>query len=147
MKPATSVRLDHVHVGVSDRRRAAAWYRHVLRLRVTYDYAAHGDPHGPLVLSGAGNDTQVALFVDAGAGKRSRGHIGTLAFRVPGADFLSFLRRLTRLELRSVEGQPVRSSDVVDHGNSYSVYIAAPDRNPLEITTYDHDAVKRAMKG
>lgn len=47
---ATPVRLDHVHVGVRDRRPAAAWYRRVLGLRVTYDYTLHGDHQGPLVL-------------------------------------------------------------------------------------------------
>lgn len=147
MKPgARPVRLDHVHVGVRDRRLGAAWYRRVLRLRTTYDYARHGDPHGPLVLSGDDNNTHVALFVDAAASRRKRTHIGTLAFRVPGADFLRFLGRLARLDLRDPGGRRVTSKDVVDHGNSDSVYFADPDGNPVEMTTCDHDAVERATK-
>ncbi len=80
---ATPVRLDHVHVGVRDRRRAAAWYRRVLQLRTADDYRRHSDTRGPLVLSGDGNRTHA---------------------------------------------------------------VADPDGNPVEITTYDHAAVERAMK-
>jgi catechol-2,3-dioxygenase len=40
----------------------------------------------------------------------------------------------------------VTPATVVDHDNSYSVYVADPHGNRVEITTYDHDAVERAMK-
>jgi len=147
MKPAAApVRLDHVHVGVRDRRRAAAWYRRVLQLRTTYDYRQHGDAAGPLVLSGDGNGTHVALFVAAGVPKRSRTPIGTVPFRVPGRAFLRFVARLRRLDLRGPRGGRVTPANVVNHGNSYSVYVADPDGNPVAITSYDHGAVERAMK-
>jgi hypothetical protein len=90
MRPGVApVILDHVHVGVRERRLAAAWYRRVSRLRIAYDYTRHGDPNGPLVLSGDNNKTHLALFV----AKRKRTHIGTLAFRVA---------ELARQEIRHV---------------------------------------------
>lgn len=147
MKSWTPVRLDQVHVGVRSRQRAAVRYRRVLRLHVRYDYIAHGGPHGPLVLSGVGNKTHMAPFVDREAAKHRSSHIGTLAFRVTGPDFLRFLGRVAGLKLPGVEGRREGPRDVVEHGNSYSVYVADSDRNPLEIATYDHGVVKRALKG
>ncbi len=64
----------------------------------------------------------------------------------PPATYLHLLRRLTRLGLGGPGGDRVTPEDVVDHGSSYSLYVAEPDGNPVEITTYDHRAVERALK-
>jgi catechol 2,3-dioxygenase-like lactoylglutathione lyase family enzyme len=135
--PATRMRLGHVHVGVRDRRLAAAWYRCVLQLRVTYDYARHGDAHGPVARSGDCDKTHVALFVDAAPG-RGRTHIGPLAFRVPGAAFVHLLCRPARLGLGEPGRDRVRPEGVADQGSSYSLYVADPTairwKSPVTIT-------------
>lgn len=64
---------------------------------------------------------------------------------MPGPAFLHLLRRLARLGLRGPGGGGVTPEDVVDHGNSYSLYVADPDGNPVEITNYEHRAVERAL--
>ena len=40
----------------------------------------------------------------------------------------------------------VTRADVVDHDLSYSLYFDDPDGNKLEITSYDHDYIKAAIK-
>jgi catechol 2,3-dioxygenase-like lactoylglutathione lyase family enzyme len=135
-------RLDHVHVFVSDRAAAVAWYAEVLGLEKRYDYTEHGDPRGPIVLSSDGGETHLALFER----RRQRPSDGpgsqTVAFRVAGAGFLRFLGRLADLDLRGAQGARVMADDLVDHGNSYSIYFCDPDGNPYEITTYDHGVVR-----
>jgi catechol 2,3-dioxygenase-like lactoylglutathione lyase family enzyme len=131
-------RLDHVHVVVSDRTAAIAWYARVLGLEKVYDYTVHGD--GPIVLSSDGGETHLALF------ERARGPASaaqTVAFRVAGADLLRFLDRLSEIDLRDPDGARVTPRDLVDHGNSYSVYFCDPDGNRYEITTYDHDFISK----
>jgi catechol-2,3-dioxygenase len=96
---ATPVRLDRVHVGVRDRRHAAARYRRVLQLRTTDDYRRHGDTREPLVLSGDGSRTHLALVVGADVPRHKRTHIGTVAFRVPGRAYLRLVARAPSLDL------------------------------------------------
>ena len=121
--------LDHVHVFVKDRTAAVNWYAHVLGLQKTHDYTEHGDPHGPVVMTTADGITHIALF--EGTYDASSVDSKTIAFSAAADGFLEFARRTGR--------QPV------DHGNSYSVYLRDPDGNPLEITTYEVDAVKRSL--
>ena len=64
----------------------------------------------------------------------------------PRATFLHLLRRLARLGLGGSGGGRVTPEDVVDHGSSCSLYVADRDGNPVELTTYDHRAVERALK-
>ncbi len=136
----TVQRLDHVHVSVSNRSAAIAWYRKVMGLKKHYDYTEHGDPHGPVMLSSDGGDTHLALFET----KRVT-PAATIAFRIDGAGFLEFLHRLSTLELRDSKGARVSKGDLSDHGNSWSVYFCDPDGNPYEITTYDYALVKQRL--
>jgi hypothetical protein len=64
----------------------------------------------------------------------------------PPATYLHLLRRLARHGLGGPGGDWVTPEDVVDHGSSCSLYVAEPDGNPVENTTYDHRAVERALK-
>jgi catechol 2,3-dioxygenase-like lactoylglutathione lyase family enzyme len=137
-------RLDHVHLFASDRAAAARWYGDVLGLTTHYDYAQHGDPGGPLVLSSDDGATHIAVFQAQGALRRE-GHDHMVAFRVDGAGFLTFLDRLERLAVHDESRARVGRADVVDHGNSHSIYFRDLDGNPLELTTYDHDFVARRL--
>jgi predicted lactoylglutathione lyase len=51
-----------------------------------------------------------------------------------------------RLALGGSGGGRVTPEDVVDDGSSYSLYVADPDGNAVEITTYDQRAIERALK-
>lgn len=127
--------IDHVHVEVADRETAADWYRRVLGLvrdPAFDDWAA--DPMGPMMLSTPAGEPVLALFArDAKPSSRD----STVAFRVSGPAFRSFLGRLPSLGLVHRSGRPLAGDDVVDHGLSRSIYFPDPDGNPIEITTYD----------
>ena len=128
-------RLDHVHILVSDRAAAITWYARVFGLKKVYDDTAAGDTRGPIMLSSDDGATHLALFERA----RDKIRLGqTVAFRVDGAGFMSFLARLTELDLRDPVGTRVTAGDIEDHGHSYSVYFCDPDGNPYEITSYDY---------
>jgi catechol 2,3-dioxygenase-like lactoylglutathione lyase family enzyme len=136
-------RLDHVHVFAADRAAAAGWYAEILGLAMVYDYSRHGDAGGPVVLSSDDGATHVAVFQAEGA-CRQQGHAHTVAFRVGGRGFLTFLDRLDRVVLRGDRAR-VGRGDVVDHGDCLSIYFHDLDGNPLELTTYDHDLVRTRL--
>jgi catechol 2,3-dioxygenase-like lactoylglutathione lyase family enzyme len=138
-------RLDHVHVMTADRVAAARWYGEMLGLFAIHDYTQHGDPDGPLVLSSDEGRTHLALF-QAPAACAHAGHAHTVAFRVDGRGFLAFLDRLDRVVLRGDRAR-VGRGDVVDHGDSCSLYFRDLDGNPLELTTYDHQLVRGRLAG
>jgi catechol 2,3-dioxygenase-like lactoylglutathione lyase family enzyme len=136
-EPFRVQRLDHVHVLVTDRPAAIAWYARVFGLEKVYDDTVHGDTRGPITLSSDDGATHLALF--------ERDKIPpsqTVAFRVDGAGFTRFLDRLAELDLRDSRGARVTAGDTWDHGHSYSIYFCDPDGNPYEITSYDHAFVR-----
>lgn len=139
--------IDHVHVYVADRRAAAGWYARVLGLVVLKDDETFDEEDdGPVTISSDGGSTSLALFrAEGGAGNVVRRQ--TVAFRVGGAGFISFLRRLDALEVAGAGGGRLHAGDVVDHGYCFSVYFQDPDGNPYELTTYDYDHVREQLAG
>ena len=133
-------RVDHVHVEVRDRERAAAWYARVLGLAPHRDLAVWADhPKGPLILAGGDGRPALALFArDPAIPSRD----STIAFRVTGAAFRAFLDALDGLNLTNRASRAVSRADVVDHDLAWSIYFVDPDGNPIEVTTYDRDAVE-----
>lgn len=136
-------RLDHVELFVPQREAAAEWYQQVLDLTAVAaaaDWAT--DPEGPLMISGDGGDTKLALF----RGKRPGGGSGAgffrVAFRVEGREFLTFVERLERLGIGEAGARP----RVVDHDLSFSVYFTDPYGHRLEVTTYDHLLVRSSRQ-
>ena len=118
-------RLDHVSLNVSDRPASIAWYRDALGLE------QRNEPRQddwPVFMGEFGSC--IALFQAAvESSERATESTGLrhVAFMV-GADDLE--RAQEHLRAQGVE---FRSED---HGNALSVYVADPDGNVVELTTY-----------
>ena len=132
MAPALSG-IDHVHVFVSDRVAAEAWYHRILgfkRLPHLEFWAADG---GPLTLANAASSIHLALFEKSREKCRS-----TVALGAGATEFLAW-----RTHLRSAFGRDI---EVVDHRVAWSLYFEDPDGNPFEITSYEYDAVSARLR-
>ncbi|MCH4547038.1 VOC family protein [Rhizobium changzhiense] len=128
--------IDHVHVEVGDRDAAADWYQRVLGLRREEMFASWADdPTGPLILATAEGKPALSLFARE---HKPISRDTTIAFRVSGEQFLTFLQEFSDLGLAHRSGRPLSKEDVVDHDFSWSIYFVDPDENRIEITTYDY---------
>jgi catechol 2,3-dioxygenase-like lactoylglutathione lyase family enzyme len=138
-------RLDHVHLHVTNREAAAAWFNRVLGLQIAEEFVAWSrDPAGPLFLSDASGDHCLALFQGSVTSHRAGDH--TIAFKVGGVAFMSLLTRLDGLQLSGTDGSMLARDDVVDHQLAWSIYFLDPDGNRFELTTYDYEAVAEQLK-
>ena len=136
-------RIDHVHIEVSDRDRAADWYGRVLGLKRDPKLASWADdPMGPLILSTEDGMPVLSLF---NGECRSPSRDGTIAFRMSGMSFLAFLTDLPKLNLTHEKGHTLSRSDMVDHDLSWSIYFVDPYGNRIEATTYDYREVAAAI--
>lgn len=116
--------VDHLHLHVSDRPAAEAWYARVIglqRVAALEHWSADG---GPLTLADAEHRLHLALFQRA-----PQGGSPTVALRVSASGLQAWRAHLHR-EL----GQ---RPSIVDHGESRSLYFSDPDGNGFEITTYE----------
>lgn len=142
------LQLDHVEVFVPNRHEAAAWYKRVLGLEIVPEFEFWAqDPQGPLMISSDCGSTKLALFRGPTDGAEGGSGFRLVAFRVDGGGFIAFIRRLDSLQLRDHRGRAVTIDSVVDHDKAYSVYFSDPYGHRLEITSYDHDALREALKG
>src|SRR5688572_129482 len=83
------LRLDHVHVHVSDRAAAERWYRDVLGLTRVPELEGWASDGGPLTLADAHGALHLALF------ERPTGtNHATLAVAVDAAGFVAWKRHL-----------------------------------------------------
>lgn len=117
--------IDHLHLHVSHRDAAEAWYARVLGLRRVPELAHWAQDGGPLTLADRGHTLHLALFERPG---RTTGQ-GSVALRVSAEGFAAWQAHLAR-ELGDAPAP-------VDHGESVSIYFHDPDGNPFEITHYE----------
>lgn len=117
--------IDHVHIEVAERDRAAKWYARVLGL-VRHERLAvwADDPMGPLILATQSGAPVLSLFT-RGCAAPSRD--ATIAYRVGGESFLRFLEGLPSDDVRRKDGTALTPADAVDHDLSWSIYFADPD--------------------
>jgi catechol 2,3-dioxygenase len=111
--------LDHVAIGVADQAASRDFYRDVLGLERRHE-AAWGDMPVAMMAEHGG----MALFGDPG---HRKGFLH-LAFRVDRANF-----ELAQEDLRDAGIE----FEIQDHDVSHSLYLADPDGNRLELTTYE----------
>ena len=119
-------RLDHVSLNVSDRPASIAWYRDVFGLE------QRNEPRQddwPVFMGEFGRC--VALFqaeVESPARAEESTGLRHVAFMLGREDLE---RAQEHLAARGVEFR------VEDHGSALSVYVADPDGNVVELTTYE----------
>ena len=141
------LQIDHVELFVPDRQKAADWYCRVLGLHLVAGFEQWtANPRGPLMISTAAGGTKLALFEGEPQQARSTAGFHRVAFRVDAAGFLAFVRRLDDHHLNDHQGRPVTADAVVDHDLAYSIYFCDPYGHRLEITTYEHDAVRQGLR-
>jgi len=120
--------IDHVHVYVSNREEAAAWYEKVLGFRVNQTLAIWAkDENGPLTIEDASGQIHLALF-------NSDNFVPStaIAFKTSGKEFLKWKSLLEKEKIL------LRCTD---HNIAWSVYFNDLDKNMHEITTYQHSYV------
>lgn len=124
--------IDHVHVYVADREKAASWYETILGFRTTSSLAFWADDdQGPLTIEDASGKIHLALF-----GRADFNPTTAIAFKVSGVEFLKWK---SHLEAQRV---PLRCAD---HDVAWSLYFSDPDENVHEITTYDYTYVANKL--
>jgi len=140
------MQIDHVELFVPDRHEAARWYHDALGLEILDGYREWADdPRGPLMISSDGGATKLALFTGEPQGRKPTAGFHLVAFRLGAADFLAFLDRLPALQLGDHRGREVTRDLAVDHDKSFSLYFSDPWGHRLELTTYEHAAVRAAL--
>ena len=130
--------LDHVHLYVADPHAAADWYGRILGLRVLPSSARKVDA---LYMATAKGPYCATIFT--GMPPSDGDH--TTAFRVSGPAFLSFADQLPNSDVAGRDGRLLERGDADDHGLAWSYYFKDPDGNHLEVTTYDHAAVRAVL--
>lgn len=125
--------IDHIHVYVSDRATAEAWYALVLGLRRDAKYEPWTTGGGPLTIANESGTVHLALF------ERSieKCH-SVVAFNTTASGFLAWRTHLAGAFNCTIEA--------VDHDLSWSLYFTDPDGNPFEITSYEYRQIA-AMLG
>jgi len=118
--------LDHVHVEVPDKHQAAASYREHLDFQIVAALRHWDVAGGPLTI-GHG-DIHLALFAATDSEP-----LHALGFRCPGGVFLEWKRALTQQGLLGH----------TDHGQAWSLYFHDPFGHRYEITSCEHEAIRR----
>ena len=138
-------RVDHIELYVPDRYEAARLYQEIFgfEVRKELEFWAE-DSGGPLMISSEGGGPKLALFEGDPIGKESG--FRRVAFGVSGADFLEFVNHFKSM-VRSKEAARLCSlSDVFDHGAAFSIYLADPYGYRFEVTTYEHEYVRKNLQ-
>lgn len=124
--------IDHLHVFVTDRPAATAWYARVLGMMPIAELARWAVDGGPLTIRDAADRVHLALFERPRQPNRA-----TIALRIAAGDWPAWQAHLGRQQVPST---------FEDHGESWSIYFADPDGNPYELTCYEVAALRGASQ-
>ena len=131
--------LDHVHLYVADPDAAADWYGRVLGLKVL---PSSKRLHGGKYMSTPRGQYCATIFPD----KPPSDGDHTTAFRVSGRVFMAFGDALPHEDVAGRSGSLLQPGSAADHDLAFSYYFQDADGNHLELTTYDHEPVRRWLK-
>ena len=124
--------IDHIHVYVKDREKAAAWYEKVLGFKVSESLALWAnDKQGPLTIEDPTGKIHLALFATDNLIPST-----AIAFKSGGREFLQWKSYLEK------ENMLIRCAD---HDIAWSAYFNDLDGNMHEITTYEYDYVSSRL--
>ena len=136
--------VDHVELCVPDRYEAARLYESIFGFEIRKELESWAeDPGGPLMVSPKGGGPKLALFQGEPIGKESG--FRRVAFGASGADFLRFVEHFKSLVRSEKEARLCSLSGVIDHGAAFSIYLADPYGYRFEVTTYDHEHVRKNL--
>jgi len=141
----TTDRLDHVHLYVTDRPAAVAWYARVLGLKPygPWDDADPAPDHPVFLAPAIGGAHVVSLFT----GAHPEGGDRTVAFHANARAFLGFAAALPHQDVAALDGSPLTAKGHHDYGMAITFNFLDPAGNHLELVTYDHAAVRADLAG
>ncbi len=128
------LRVDHIHVHVSNRNASEQWYQAVLGFERVKEIEFWAKDDGPLTLADAAGQIHLALFERKAPARHS-----TIAFAADAENFLAWHNHLLNFSELKVECE--------DHGISWSLYFHDPDGNPYEITSYEYESLQPYFVG
>ncbi|PWK52804.1 VOC family protein [Pleionea mediterranea] len=123
--------IDHIHLNVPNKSKAADWYKEILGLSVDQQYDNWNTNKGPLMLKNDDDNIHLALFESDNFTPTD-----ALALNASGKDFLLWKQHLQQHNLLN------RYSD---HQLSLSLYFNDPFGHQHEITTKETDYVRTKL--
>jgi len=123
--------IDHLHVQVGNWKEAEKWYGETLNLSRIEALMSWAVRNGPLTIGNPEGNVHLALFESS-----KPKPVNVIAFGALGEEFLSWKTHLESLGL---------ALRVVDHKIAYSMYFRDPWKNNHEITSYDHEFVRKQL--
>ncbi len=125
--------IDHIELFVPSREQAAEWYGQVFGFQVLEEHRDWAVEGGPLMISGDGGKTKIALFKGLAQGQEEVRGFKRLAFRVSDSEFLRFIH-----SSGTWRATPLDREDIADHEKSISVYTALDSgvRSRIAYTTH-----------
>ncbi|MCK5426023.1 MAG: VOC family protein [Emcibacter sp.] len=124
--------IDHIHVYVPSRAKAAKWYEDVLGFTIVEPFRFWSeDERGPLTIEDPSGKIHLALF------RRENFTPATaIAFGTGGKEFLEWKSYLEEQNL---------VDRLSDHKAAWSLYFRDPYDNSYEITTYQYSYVANEL--
>ncbi len=124
-------KIDHVHVYVSQRDEAEAWYEDVLGFKIVAALKQWATKDGPQTMENEDGSVHIALFE-----RPDHDGSSTIAFGTSAEGFLAWKKHLEEHDLKL---------RITDHELAYSLYFYDPWNNLHEITTFERDKVAAVL--